>query len=360
MGLRQRIDSINTARKKRDALKKNEDKDMEDIRQRILAGESTGDKIKDFVIAVHGSIEEDAERPYRQLEQMLKGKGGEQVLVVNESIESYHRGGCFGGVGGTNVESDLRLGVLNSSDLALEIGDVDLEIPSILFSGNENKGPRLILPTKNYALRESRSKKWGLNEGEVIIPHYNFLDFDPKGEKTESNGFAFRSDMNANRSSRLLVMVGKKDVSKYFRSTRSLYKDDFSYVAALDLLGIKEQAPADFIVGYYKEVGEAKGHIISSLKKLTSEEKKLMDATDYSKFRGDRELMDEVAFRLNAPFDRLKDTTRSIESLLKSAVELDMHSEPLVLDGERPGETLNVPEYITTMCKRYKIPYSDE
>ena len=361
VSLEREIKDFTLSRNRRKRSEELESEKIEKIRRRIISGESTGDKIKDFVIAVHGSIEEEDERPYRQLEEMLRGKKMEQMLVVNESIESYHKGGCFGGIGGTNVESTLRLGVLNSGKLTLEVGDVDLKILSILSSWiNEDKGPKIIIPTKNYALKESRSEKWGLNKGNIIIPYSKFLDFDPKGGKTEPNGFAFRSDMNANHSSRLLIMVGEKDVSKYFKSTKSLYKDDFSYVAALDLLGIKEQAPADFIVGYYKEIGEAKGHIIESLKKLTSKEKKLMDATDYRKFRGDREIMDEIAFRLNAPFDKLEDTTRSIESLLKSAVELGMHSEPLVLDGERPGETLNVPEYITQMCKRYEIPYSDK
>ena len=56
----------------------------------------------------------------------------------------------------------------------------------------------------------------------------------------------------------------------------------------------------------------------------------------------------------------LKKTRKTIKVKLEKAVELGMHQEELILDGERPGETLNVPEYITTLCKTYEIPYSEK
>jgi len=358
MGLEKEVQDISELIGKSESVKDEAGKKLQNLRKRIIDGETTGDKIKDFVIAVHSSIDKEAEKPYRQLEEMLQGKEGEQVLVVNESLESYQEGL----MGGTNVESTLELGVLCSENLTLEIGELDIEMPSFFSSRKnkrENKGPRLILPTKNYASGEPYSDKWELSEGNIIIPYFDFLDFDPEGEKTMSDCFAFRSDQMPHHSSRLLIKVGREDVSDYFKSSMSLYKDDFFYVKALDLLGIKDQSPRDFLIGYESEIGETKGDIISSLKELVIQERKLVDATDYSKFRGNKELMDEVAFKLNAPTEKLRETRRNIKGRLEAAINLDMHVEPLNIDGERPGEILDVQKYITEMCKSYEVEISN-
>ena len=50
-------------------------KRIETLTKKIIKGEdSTGDLIRDFVIVVHHDLSEEAEQPYRKLEEMLKGK----------------------------------------------------------------------------------------------------------------------------------------------------------------------------------------------------------------------------------------------------------------------------------------------
>ena len=83
-------------------------KRIETLRENILNGETTGDSIRDFVIVSDEILSEEAEQPYRKLEEMLKGKEGEQVLFVNEEIERGGRSGCYGSHSYTNVDSTLR------------------------------------------------------------------------------------------------------------------------------------------------------------------------------------------------------------------------------------------------------------
>jgi len=359
MDFEKEVASIDELQRQSSGAEEKAKKRLEELRQKIINGETTGDIIKDFSIVVNNTLSEEAEQPYRQLEEMLKGKEGEQVLIVNEDIESFSKIGCLGGYSGTNVNSTLRLGALTSSNLELVIGEMkDFEISSIFSSWkDDNKEPRLILHVENHALQDYSSKEWELKKGNIIIPFYDFANFSPDEEKTISTGIAIRSDEMPSYSKKLLIKIGSQNVEDYFRASETLFdgKDDFSYVEALKLLGIGEQASAHFIAGYNNEIGELKGDIVNKLKKLTAEEKRLIIATDYDQFKGDKDLMDEVAFKLNAPLDKLRETRKNIKSRLESAINLDMHIEPLIIDGERPGETLDVQRYIATMCKKYRI-----
>jgi len=64
-------------------------KRIETLRKRILAGGTTGDPIRDYVIVTNETLSEEVEQPYRELEEMLKGREGEQVLVVNEKNRKF-------------------------------------------------------------------------------------------------------------------------------------------------------------------------------------------------------------------------------------------------------------------------------
>ena len=54
------------------------------LQEKIKNGESTGDKIKDFVIAHFGGISAELEQPYRAIKGKLQDAKGDQVLVVAE------------------------------------------------------------------------------------------------------------------------------------------------------------------------------------------------------------------------------------------------------------------------------------
>lgn len=228
--------------------------------------------------------------------------------------------------------------------------------------GQEYVGPKIMFQTNNHAVQEEFKGRWVLKEGYIEVPDYAFDSIDINELKTEILGGAWRSDREKHLSTRLLVNIGRENILKYFKAqNRGTFDrvDDFSYVSALRLLRIGDQAPKDFVIGYENEIGEAKEEIIDALKELVIEEKRLEKATDYNQFRGDKELWDEVAFKLNAPHEELRETRGNIKRRLEVAVELGMHQEELVLEGERPGERLDVPFYISSMCKTYRVPYSD-
>lgn len=371
MGLEEELSEISGLQNESFNAKTKLDEELKEriktLRKRIIGGESTGDSIMDFVIVTREDISPKAGNPHRQLQEMLNGKVGQQVLVVNEEVEFGWNGGCFGSNRYTHVDSTLRLGVLNS-DIIFEIGHEEYGFPLFVH------GPRIILPTERYVEKRGgdfSDKKWGLVERQIQISPFEFHCFNAEGEKTEPYGAMIERQEDGNQSHRdtLLIRVGE-DIPKYFRSYGGLFKDDISYVEALDLLGIENQAPEDFLIQYNQGIGEAKKNIIESLRELTIKKSVLKKNIEkqyakiggmYENERGDgmvysREFTENDAIMFSLGYRRnLNTTIKTIVERLESAIGLEMHSKPWILDGERPGETLDVQKYITTMCKDYEI-----
>lgn len=88
------------------------------LRTRILAGESTGDHIKDFVIARYYTFGEAIEERYRSLEQSLQDHMGQFILVIVRKEQPLTH--TFGR-GGSNYElfEELFLGVLAGEQLEI-------------------------------------------------------------------------------------------------------------------------------------------------------------------------------------------------------------------------------------------------
>lgn len=340
MGLEQEVDTILELDAKVLKIENERKADIKTLTEKIIKHEgSTGDPIRDFVIATHHDISKEAEQPYRALEEMLKGKEGEQVLVVNEEIKNDYGNGSSRYI---NVESTLRLSTLTSDKVRFEIGNVEEHILDFSLShGRDNfTGPRIILPTERYAEKcdeRALPYDWSLADGEIQIPNIEFHSFDIDGEKTMSEGMDFEHENGIRSSRKLLIRVGRKNVADYFKSNRSLYRDDFSYVKALRLLGIENQAPKKFVIGYNKEIKEEKGNILTKLKELVHEEERLKDSKET---------------QTKWP------VTREIKSNLERAVKLDMHQKKLIINGEIPGESFNARTFIRTLCKQYEVNYS--
>ena len=154
---------------------------IETLRKKIITGEdTTGDPIRDFVIVSHETISSESEQPYRQLQEKLKNREGEQVLVVNEKIESDYESGCYGSLGYTSVESTLRLGVL-TSDIRFEIGDGErMDFLTLIspYSKDDLTGPRIILPTETYAEKcDVRFSPYNLLRYSLIVQPTAFITF---------------------------------------------------------------------------------------------------------------------------------------------------------------------------------------
>lgn len=75
------------------ALSERRQKELLQLRKRIKAGETTGDKIRDFVIACHGYPDTALVARYREIDENIARFRGQFVLLVMKE-ESFH--GCTG------------------------------------------------------------------------------------------------------------------------------------------------------------------------------------------------------------------------------------------------------------------------
>ena len=104
---------------------------MKQLRERIKRGETTGDRIKDFVIARYGSLNKEIEAIYRNLEERIRQHVGEFILMIVKE-ENFH--GCTGfGYKPKDedyvLDEDLYLGILTDGTLILNPADNKCEIP---------------------------------------------------------------------------------------------------------------------------------------------------------------------------------------------------------------------------------------
>lgn len=105
---------------------------MKQLRERIKHGETTGDRIKDFVIARYGFLNEEIEAVYRDLEVRIQQHTGEFILMIVKE-ENFH--GCTG-FGYKPKDRDyvldehFYLGVLKVGTLVLNPADEKCELPT--------------------------------------------------------------------------------------------------------------------------------------------------------------------------------------------------------------------------------------
>lgn len=146
-----RIEEREIARKAAEATLRGDSlassEEMRELRQRIMDGETTGDKIKDFVIVAHYAPNATIEQVYKDLQQTLTGHAGQFVLAVVRTQEPTRH--TFG-KGGSDYQlfEDLYLGVLESEELGISPDKCHL-----LLSGCScNKGHSLLCKTSSLSL----------------------------------------------------------------------------------------------------------------------------------------------------------------------------------------------------------------
>lgn len=103
------------------------------MKEHVLAGETTGDPIADYVISVHGYPSDELTKAYRDLKTRVDACIGQPVLVIEARTERNVRY-CFGeppggGDRSTHLEQTYYFGIL-TSPLALTVGDGDLAMPT--------------------------------------------------------------------------------------------------------------------------------------------------------------------------------------------------------------------------------------
>lgn len=104
----------------------------EDLTKRIKAGETTGDRLVDFLVASFGAGYEEALPHYRALEERMKGRTGQFVLMIERAETQF---GCvmFGEAPDHmfGLEETFVLGILSSDALAFDLEARDWKFPAV-------------------------------------------------------------------------------------------------------------------------------------------------------------------------------------------------------------------------------------
>ncbi len=324
---------------------------LEKLREKIKSGDSTGDKIKDFVIVNLGTLSPNNEKPYRETKARLKDGIGGQILVVKQK-ESTH--GCPGIIPPQyinpmfiGIDTELRLGVLTSG-LKLDI-----------------EGGEIIFPTERHARKYDRSlrSKWELKEGPISLGLYEFMNL---GKEVKRRRTPMLNDFSSFFEHGLMLHLGE-EVEQYF-SRKSPLDDkcilDTSYVDALNLLNL--EIPERFKKKYDENVHQKRVGIINKLEELADKESRLNTEIEsiygsikHGGFMSEGAISmvedeDDAKIVSIGPRMKLKETREEIQRYLKQAIELVMHKGDLKLK-QKPGMEINVSDYIYGMCEKYQI-----
>ena len=361
---------------------------LAEIRARIKNGESTGDKIKDFMIVYYSNVSYGAvDDSLRLLQGNIDKHQQEQILVINkcETVK-----GCtgYGHPGFYGLDESLRIGLLQG-DLDFDLNSGSIVIPT---GKHVQKGwthNQIVLPPKPQKIELLSKGEWELFEGPIAISGYEFSKIDndlPHRRLREEVG---ERDLGSN----LRILVGNWNVELYFKLPEIHLWDilrekqkgaiddkeidnlvnkfgglDTNYVTALELLG--KDAPAEFKEKYNKKLKEEKYKIVYELDRLINEASKLDDRIkaifDSAKSGGYIEngaivMVEDKETAFFASYgtqEKLKDSQKDIAKYLTRAVGLNMHKNELKMPGDKPGYTINVPEFISILCKIYDVKIS--
>lgn len=199
--------------------------------------------------------------------------------------------------------------------------------------------------------------RWEVSEG-PILASFMCLDSMNVGQNVRIHYEDAQSHLKHMKKEGMGIFVGK-DAKEQLET--------FEYANCLKLLGHK--VPEELKQEYMQLLGERAGDIISDIKRLTDVSAKLgariqgvYDATGGAISRGGAitlvENKDDAFWATLGDRDRKKETEGRIREELEDALKLGLGNHELVINGPRPGMTINVPEYINGMCKIYGVKFS--
>lgn len=310
MGLETDIRNIARLNKELSSLQNSLNQQMNALVKKIKGGQTTGDRIRDFVIVYydisHG-IEGEAERAYRQLEGRIKGKEGQQILIVenqeDDAFKYLHCGnesmrGMFPPHDRKIIHSDYSLGIL--------AGGLELDV----------KEGHVIFPAEKHAVKSEKGREdWSLKDGPIKMHHVPY--FVPDSMDNLFKEIDPVSPRILRREQKGLSIYLGKDAEKYFRQDVFLRK---SYVQALNLLGW--EAPADMKEEYKASQHDLKEDIANKLASIN-----LVDPEKHGS---------------------------KIKDCLSNAVELGMHREDFKWNTPL-GNAKITAERILALCRKFNI-----
>jgi len=208
------------------------------LRKSILRGGSTGDPITDFVIASQGDLSEGSEQHYRNLQRMIRGKGGEPIFVarINETHDHNREPASM-------FETLMHIGILDSKTLGFHVvGGTEEYTPSII-SDPTSRQPHInlhkieeyshvILPTLGHVIKQTylispshttSYNPWNLKEKVIRVGALEMIggileDYGLISERT------FATERDGEHSMRfpllkgVVIKVGDEQVRKFFEN----------------------------------------------------------------------------------------------------------------------------------------------
>ncbi|MFH1072908.1 MAG: hypothetical protein V1743_05775 [Nanoarchaeota archaeon] len=293
---------------------------LETVRESLLSGaESTGDKIRDFVIVNQRSLSSEQEKQYRDLDARLRDHVGNQVLLVSQ--HSYQ-------------EPLIHYAFAPSERELMKTVEIKTEELGVLTGGLEFdlKNGMIVLPTARYAKR-SEDKEWSLVEDAI---RFHWLEMAGSSRPYPADAcldLLLRALPETERQTKSLQIFLGQEVAQYYYRTGN---PDVAYTYALDLLCL--EVPGDFRKAYEEHLRCQREHVFMDLKDLIQRigrfKEKKENILNYAHLRQEKE--------------------KGIREQLQKAIKLDMHRIPLVI-ATRPGMSIDVPQYILGYCEEYRI-----
>jgi len=374
-----------------------------EIRENILAGNGTGDALRDFAIYTFSEYEGGHwTQTLRRLQKSVHDHQDEPVVMV---FHQYHpeRTGCLREFART--DRGLAVGYLEG-EMQFDLKNFELVFPTGQFASYglhlEDRAQEDIPEEirefftqvfSAFTMIERDPKGWRHGNGDMRLGVYNmqFLDQFPGGSDYRPH---MLGGPDAMRGQGTHLFFGKEVVDLFFRlgagsgqladrdltlckevqagtaepgSAESVLDNrthrELGYVDAMRLLG--REAPMDFVKEKDTNLYNNRMRVLHTLedtlmrvdvayadrqKKKRSHDPDLLAVSLYGK--SPRTSWERQLFL--STLDR-NDFTRVIEGTLKEAIELDLHNVDWTLEISRPGRRLEVAPYIQGLCKEYDI-----
>jgi seryl-tRNA synthetase len=289
---------------------------MKELRERIKRGETTGDRIKDLVIARYGFMNEEIETVYRDLEARIGQHVGEFVLMITKE-ENVH--GCTGfGYKPKNLDyvldEHLYLGVLKDGLLVLDPANGKCELPT----GNSVR-------CRQYAW----SKNMELVEGN-LTSHWLNDDFGLSLNKPlkRRNPMAC---LRAEADLKLEIKIGDVEVRAWFERRREHYLVDFKNASQLLGRQIDESPQLTAELQQQREtVAKQLAELIKERDQLKEKIARIFGAIKNGVYSSDGmsvtvcETEEDARAISMGPRQKLKEVEDEIKRQLKIALEFDM------------------------------------
>ncbi|GEM_PF-2866676 len=310
---------------------------MKQLRERIKSGETTGDKIKDFVIARYGFLNDEIEAIYRDLETRVQQHVGEFVLMIVKR-ESFH--GCSG-LGyepkpeDYELDEHIYLGVLKHGSLVLNPAD--------------NKCEFL---TSNYArCWDPWRENTELVDGNLASHWSNDFGFNlnkPLNRRNPIARFRMRGD---DPDLELEVKIGDSEVKAWFEKQRGKYYL-MIFQKMAQLLGRPIAEPPELLAELQRRrevVAKQLTEIVKKRDQLKRRIASIFESIRHGVYSPDGigitpcETEDDARVISMGPRQKLKKVEDEIKRELKIALELGMANDQLISIS------------IQQLCQEYEI-----